>query len=113
MTEQELLALKPELDRFLAEYAPLFGRDENARHARRFVQGLLDGRERRSVENIAQAIAGCNVRNLQAFITTGDWRDRDVLARLRRDVLAALAEDDAVCNYDETGFPKKGTKSVG
>lgn len=113
MTEQELLALKPELDRFLAEYAPLFGQEENARHAVCFVQGLLDGRERRSVENIAQAIAGCNVRNLQAFITTGSWRDRDLLARLRRDALAVLADDDAVWNSDETGFAKKGTKSVG
>lgn len=113
MTEQELLALKPELDRFLAEYAPLFGQQENARHAACFVQGLLDGRERRSVENIAQAIAGCNVRNLQAFITTGAWRDRDLLARLRRDAVAVLADDDAVWNSDETGFPKKGTKSVG
>lgn len=113
MTEQDLLALKPELDSFLAEYAPLFGRPENARHAACFVQGLLDGRERRSAENIAQAIAGCNVRNLQAFITTGDWRDRDVLARLRQDALAVLADDDAVWNSDETGFPKKGTKSVG
>jgi SRSO17 transposase len=113
MTEQELLALKPELDRFLADYAPLFGQKENARHAACFVQGLLDGRERRSVENIAQAIDGCNVRNLQAFITTGNWRDRDILARLRRDALAVLADDDAVWNSDETGFPKKGTKSVG
>src|SRR6478736_4049634 len=112
MTEQELLALKPELDRFLAEYAPLFGREENARHARCFVQGLLDGRERRSVENIAQAIDGCNVRNLQAFLTTGNWRDKDVLARLRKDALAVLADEDAVSNSDETGFPKKGTKSV-
>jgi SRSO17 transposase len=113
MTEQELLALKPELDRFLAAYAPLFGRQENVRHAQCFVQGLLDGTERRSVENIAQAIAGCNVRNLQAFITTGDWRDRDILAQLRCAVLAVLADEDAVWNSDETGFPKKGTKSVG
>ena len=73
MTEQELFALKPELDRFLAGYAPLFGRHEHVRHASCFVRGLLDGRERRRVENIAQAIAGCNVRNLQSFITTGDW----------------------------------------
>jgi SRSO17 transposase len=113
MTEQELLALKPELDRFLAEYAPLFGQKENARHAACFVQGLLDGSERRNVENIAQAIDGCNVRNLQAFITTGNWRDRDLLARLRQDALSVLADDDAVWNSDETGFPKKGTKSVG
>lgn len=113
MDEQQLLALKPEFDRFLDRFAPLFGLEENQRHARHFVQGLLHQGERRNSENIAQAIAGCNVRNLQAFITTGAWQDSAVLAQMRGCVLEALADDDAVCNYDETGFPKKGTKSVG
>jgi SRSO17 transposase len=113
MDEQQLLALKPELDRFLGRFAPLFGVQENQVHARGFVQGLLHQGERRNSENIAQAIAGCNVRNLQAFITTGAWADSAVLAQMRRDVLAVLGEEDAVCNYDETGFAKKGFKSVG
>jgi SRSO17 transposase len=113
MDEQELLALKPELDRFLDRFAPLFGLEENQVHGRCFVQGLLHQGERRNSENIAQAIAGCNVRNLQAFITTGAWRDTAILAEMRCCALEVLADDDAVCNYDETGFPKKGTKSVG
>jgi acyl transferase domain-containing protein len=71
MDEQQLLALKPELDRFLDRFAPLFGAAQNQAHARRFVHGLLHRGERRNAENIAQAIAGCNVRNLQAFLTTG------------------------------------------
>src|SRR5262245_12715253 len=85
MNEQELLLLKPELDRFLKDYAPLFGRPENHEHARLFVQGLLHQGERRNSENIAEAIGGCNVRNAQAFITTGAWQDSEVLARMRRD----------------------------
>jgi SRSO17 transposase len=113
MEEQELLALKPELDRFLDRFAPLFGVEENQGHARCFVQGLLHPGERRNSENIAEAIAGCKVRNLQAFITTGAWYATAVLAELRCCVLETLADEDAVCNYDETGFPKKGTKSVG
>ncbi len=113
MDEQQLLALKPELDRFLDRFAPLFGAEENQAHARCFVQGLLQPGERRNSENIAEAIAGCNVRNLQAFITTGAWGDAALLAETRLGVLEVLADDDAVCNYDETGFPKKGTKSVG
>jgi hypothetical protein len=43
MDVQALRRLKPELDLFLARYAPLFGRDEAADHAHRFVQGLLLG----------------------------------------------------------------------
>src|SRR5262245_9553203 len=113
MDEQQLRQLKPELDRFLDRYAPLFGRDENQAHARRFVQGLLHGGERRNTENIAEALAGGPVRSLQAFVTTGAWDDGDLLGHLRRDLLDVLADEDAVWNADETGFPKKGTKSVG
>jgi SRSO17 transposase len=113
MDESQLLALKPELDRFLDRFAPLFGRGENQAHARRFVQGLLHGGERRNAENLAQAMTGGPVRSLQAFITTGTWHDAAVLDETRRSVLEVLADDDAVWNSDETGFPKKGTKSVG
>jgi SRSO17 transposase len=113
MDEQQLRRLKPELDRFLDAYAPRFGRDQNQAHARRFVQGLLRGGERRNTENIAEALQGGPVRSLQAFVTTGAWDDGGLLTQMRRDLLAVLADEDAVWNSDETGFPKKGDKSVG
>jgi SRSO17 transposase len=113
MDEQQLKALKPELDRFLDHYAPLFGHEGNQVHARRFVQGLLRGGDRRNTENIAEALDGGSVRSLQAFVTTGAWKDAAIVAALRRQVLDVLGEEDAVWNSDETGLPKKGTKSVG
>ena len=91
----------------------MFGGEGNQAHARRFVEGLLHRGERRNAENIAEAINGGPVRSLQAFITTGSWADRDLLAEMRRSALHVLADEDAVCNCDETGFPKKGNKSVG
>ena len=54
MDVHQLLALKPELDQFLDQFAPLFGREENQAHACRLVQGLLHGGERRNVENMAR-----------------------------------------------------------
>src|SRR5258708_8838135 len=113
MDEQQLVQLKPELDRFVDHYAPLFGAGDNPAHARVFVQGLLHRGERRNVENIAEAMVDVPVRTLQSFISTAAWSDRAVVDRLRCDLLAVLADDDAVWNSDETGFPKKGTKSVG
>jgi SRSO17 transposase len=113
MDERPLRQLKPELDRFLDRYAPLFGHDGNAVHARRFVQGLLHRGERRNAENIAEAMQGGPVRSLQAFIATGAWSDAEVLVQMRRDALEVLADDDGIWNTDETGFPKKGHKSVG
>ena len=113
MDVQELRRLKPELDLFLERYAPLFGRDEAQDHAHRFVQGLLLGGDRRSVENIAEAIDDCVVRSLQKFITQSPWSDDEVLEELQRQVTEVLGDPDATLNVDETGFPKKGAKSVG
>lgn len=113
MDVKALRQLKPELDLFLQRYAPLFGRDEAQDHANRFVQGLLLGGDRRSVENIAEAIDGCVVRSLQKFIAQSPWSDDEVLEGLQRHVTEVLGDLDATLNVDETGFPKKGTKSVG
>ena len=113
MDVKELRRLKPELESFLDRYAPLFGRPEAQGHGRRFVQGLLLGGDRRSVENIAEAIDGCVVRSLQTFVTNAPWSGDAVLAELRRQVAEEWGDPEAVVTVDETGFPKKGTKSVG
>ncbi len=113
MDLKELRRLKPELESFLDRYAPLFGRPEAQGHGRRFVQGLLLGGDRRSVENIAEAIDGCVVRSLQTFITNAPWGADAVLTELRRQVAEEWGDPEAVVIVDETGFPKKGTKSVG
>ena len=113
MDVKSLRQLKPELDLFIERYLPLFGRPENHPHARRFVQGLLAGGERRNVENIAETMDGGVVRTLQKFISQGAWDGPDVLEELRQHVAEVLGDADAVLIVDETGFPKKGTKSVG
>ena len=113
MDVQALRQLRPELELFLERYAPHFGRDEAQDHAHRFVQGLLLGGDRRSVENIAEAIDGCVVRSLQKFIAQSPWSDEELLEELQRHVSEVLGDPDAILNVDETGFPKKGTKSVG
>jgi SRSO17 transposase len=113
MDGKQLRRLKPELESFLERYVGLFGRAENYEHARQLMQGLLDGSDRRNVENMAEAVEGGVVRTLQKFIAQGCWEDRAVLGELRAQVVQALGDEEGVINVDETGFPKKGTKSVG
>lgn len=113
MDARSLRELKPELEMFLDRYLPLFGREENFSHATAIVQGLLAGGDRRNVENMAEAIHGGVVRTLQKFIAQSVWDDRQVLSELRRHVVEILGDEEAVLIVDETGFPKKGTKSVG
>jgi SRSO17 transposase len=113
MDGKQLRQLKPELDSFLERYLPLFGRPENHEHAERFVQGLLGGQERRNTENLAESVEGGVVRTMQKFVAQGCWEAADVLGELRRHVAEAIGDDEGTINVDETGFPKKGTKSVG
>jgi SRSO17 transposase len=113
MDARQLRKLKPELECFIERYLSWFGRSENHEHAARFVQGLLGGQERRNVENIAEAVSGGVVRTMQKFVAQASWNDGDVLRELRRHVAEELADKEAVINVDETGFPKKGRKSVG
>jgi SRSO17 transposase len=113
MDGKQLRRLKPELDCFIERYLPLFGRSENHEHAARFIQGLLGGEERRNVENIAEAVSGGVVRTMQKFVAQASWNDGEVLNELRWHVAEEFGDEEAVINVDETGFPKKGTKSVG
>lgn len=113
MDGKQLRQLRPELEMFLARYLPLFGRSENHEHAQRMVHGLLGGRDRRNVENIAEEVEGGVVRTMQKFIAQATWDAAEVLAEMRRQITETLGEEDATINVDETGFPKKGTKSVG
>jgi SRSO17 transposase len=113
MDGKQLRRLKPELEIFLDRYLPLFGRPENHGHAARFVHGLFDGSDRRNIENIAEAVAGGVPRTLQKFISQGCWDDGVVLGELRAHVVEVLGDEKGTLNIDETGFPKKGTKSVG
>jgi SRSO17 transposase len=113
MDAKSLRELKPELDLFLERYFPMFGREENYPHARSLMHGLLAGGDRRNVENIAETIDGGVVRTLQKFIAQNAWDDRAILTEVRQHVVESLGDDDAVMIVDETGFPKKGTKSAG
>ena len=113
MDGKQLRRLKPELDVFLDRYLPRFGRRENQGHAVRFLQGLLGTAERRNVENIAEAVAGGVVRTMQTFVATACWDEAEVLGELQTHVGDVLGEPEATLNGDETGFPKKGTLSVG
>jgi SRSO17 transposase len=113
MDGKQLRKLKPELDAFLERYLPLFGRSENHEHAERFIHGLLGSQERRNTENVAESVDGGVVRTMQKFVAQGCWDCSDVLSELRSHVVEALGDDDGTINVDETGFPKKGKKSVG
>jgi SRSO17 transposase len=107
----------------LAAY--LDGLAEAAGHADRhaplknYCTGLLLPGERKSVEPMAARLAPDNVQrmhqSLHHLVADAPWNDRALLDKVRRQVLPAMEKQGPVVAWvvDDTGFPKKGTQSVG
>src|SRR5258708_2813794 len=103
----------------------LDGLTESAGHADRmipiehYIKGLMLPIERKSVEPMAARLAPGNVRqmhqSLHHIIANAAWSDAALLRQVRSLVLPAMTRKHGLAAWivDDTGFPKKGTHSVG
>ena len=84
-----------------------------------YCTGLLMPADRKSVEPMAALTApertAAQHQSLLHFVGKGEWSDADVLAKVREHVVPAITTHGAISAWivDDTGFPKKGTHSVG
>lgn len=84
-----------------------------------YCMGLLLPGERKSVEPMAARLAPDNVRrvhqSLHHLVADAPWDDAAVLRHVRAYVIAAMKQQGPIQAWiiDDTGFPKKGTHSVG
>src|SRR3989475_2109576 len=84
-----------------------------------YCKGLLLPGERKSVEPMAARLAPGNVRrthqSLHHLVADAPWSDEALLEQVRHSVLPAMKRNGPVIAWivDDTGFPKKGTHSVG
>jgi SRSO17 transposase len=84
-----------------------------------YCTGLLLPGERKSVEPMAARLAPDNVRrthqSLHHLVADAPWSDEAVLESVRGQVLTAMKPAGVLRAWivDDTGFPKKGTHSVG
>jgi SRSO17 transposase len=93
--------------------APRFGRPEVQARAGRVLAGLLAPVERRNGWQLAEQIGERSPDGVQRLLRTACWDAAAVRDDLRAYVVERLGDPDAVLVIDETGFLKKGTKSVG
>lgn len=93
--------------------APRFVRPEVRARAGRFLAGLLESVERRNGWQLAEALGERSPDGVQRLLRTTRWDAEAVRDDLRRYVVEHLGDAAAVLVVDETGFLKKGTKSVG
>lgn len=101
------------LEALHARIAGRFRRSEVRARARRYLGGLLDRVERKNGWQLAEHLGETGPQGVQRLLNAADWDVEAVRDDLRGYVVEHLGTPEGVLVVDETGFLKKGTKSVG
>jgi SRSO17 transposase len=97
----------------------VIGHADRAKPLRDYCRGLMLPCERKSVEPMAAMTApertAAQHQSLLHFVGEGRWSDAAVLTKVREMVLPVIERHGPIEAWiiDDTGFPKKGTHSVG
>jgi SRSO17 transposase len=103
-------ALLTRLGQFLDQFVGCFGRRVQREGASRYVRGLLNDSERKSIQALHGRLSDPGAyQGLQHFITHSPWEAERMWRRLR----AILPVRRGQLLVDETSFPKQGDASVG
>uniref|UniRef100_UPI00262E17F3 IS701 family transposase n=1 Tax=uncultured Roseibium sp. TaxID=1936171 RepID=UPI00262E17F3 len=104
--QDELSSLKERL-------CPVFRRRELQETGGAFLDGLLSGAERKTGWQMSEHAGLSRPYRMQSLLGRGSW-SADALRDVVRDyVFESLGDADGVLVVDETGFLKKGDRSVG
>lgn len=90
-----------------------FVRAEPRQLAYAYLQALISPIERKNGWQIAEHLGATTPDGVQRLLATARWEADQVRDDLQAYVVEHLGHPDAVWVIDETGFLKKGTKSVG
>ena len=102
------------LEELHARIAYRFSRPEVRERAYRYLTGLLDGVGRKNSWQMAEAIGEVTPRGVQHLLNDARWDPHAVRDDLREYVVEHFGDEaSGVLVVDETGFLKKGDKSVG
>jgi SRSO17 transposase len=113
MTRIEVERWLEELQALHERIAPYFSRSEPRERSLAYLKGLLSGVERRNGWQLAEQAGETTPDGMQRLLATADWDVEAVRGELHKYVIETLGSEKAVLVVDETGFLKKGKKSVG
>jgi len=111
--EGEIGRWSAELEQLHQRIAPRFYRSEMRVRSRRYLEGLLAQVKRKNGWQLAEYAKEKTPDGMQRLLATAEWDADAVRDDLRDYVLEHLEQAEAVLVLDETGFLKKGCKSVG
>jgi SRSO17 transposase len=113
LTPRDVAEFTDELQEFQGLFHDCFPRSEPRAHFFDYMVGQLSPLERKSIEPMALRVPGGSVRGLQRFLSEDPWDEEHMRWTYHQLVAEEMSEPDGVLLFDETGFVKKGTDSVG
>ena len=112
-TSAEIESWEAGLDALHARISGRFRRSEARERAKGYLRGLLDRVDRKNGWQLAEHLGESGPQGVQRLLNAAEWDVDAVRDDLRDYVIEHLGKSDGVLIIDETGFLKKGTKSVG
>jgi len=119
MDQRRLADSESRFAAYVEELMGVIGHADRCGPLRDYCTGLMLPGERKSVEPMAAKTAPARTaaqhQSLLHFVGVAAWSDEKVLAKVRDLVLADIERHGPIEAWiiDDTGFPKKGTHSVG
>ena len=113
MNSTEIDQYAAEFETFHARFAPFFARSEAREAARQYLRGLLTPVPRKNCWQMAEATGAKDPQAMQRLLFGAQWDADAVRDELQMFVVERFGEAGGIGIVDETGFLKKGTKSVG
>ena len=113
------LSLEARFERYCDRLVETLMHADREAPARWYMKGLMLPGERKSIEPMAARVQPDNVRSahqsMHHLVAEAAWSDKAMLATVAEAVLPKLVQGGAPVHWiiDDTGFPKKGTHSVG
>lgn len=101
------------LEELHARIAPRFARSEHRSRVLAYLKGLLSPIKRKNGWQLAEQAGESSPDGIQRLLNNALWDAEAVRDDLRDYIIEHLGDENAVLVVDETGFLKKGTKSVG
>jgi SRSO17 transposase len=110
---EEVASWEAGLEALHSKIASRFSRREPRQRSLAYLKGLLGPVERKNGWQLAEHLGDRTPDGVQRLLATYEWDADLVREDLRHYVVEHLGGSEAVLVMDETGFVKKGTKSVG
>ena len=113
MTTENLAQWADDFEAFHARFAHLFTRSEPRKKAVKYLRGLMAQVDRKNCWQLAEAVGDQTPDAMQRLLYKAKWDADAARDRMQQFVIETFGDEEGIGVVDETGFLKKGDRSVG